>query len=77
MAQLLIRQLDDQVLAVLKARAQGSGVSLEQSLRELLTAAARASDQAHRCLDEMRRQIPAAGLNLDVTALIREARAPR
>ncbi|MCP9820393.1 hypothetical protein KBZ18_12950 [Synechococcus sp. Cruz-9H2] len=40
MAQLLIRQLDDQVVAALRARARAQGLSLEQSLRNLLTDAA-------------------------------------
>lgn len=77
MAQVLIRQLDDQVLAVLKARAQCRGVSLEQSLRELLTAAAQAPDQTRSRLAELRRQTPAAGHSLEVSALIREARDQR
>ena len=77
MAQVLIRQLDDQVLAVLRARAECRGVSLEQSLRELLTAAAQAPEQARRRLAELRRQTPEAGHSLDVAALIREAREQR
>jgi plasmid stability protein len=39
-AQILIRQLDERVVAILRAQAQRRGVSLEQSLRDLLTAAA-------------------------------------
>jgi len=35
-----IRQLDDHVLAALRARAKAQGLSLEQSLRDLLTARA-------------------------------------
>ena len=77
MAQVLIRQLDDQVLAVLRARAECRGVSLEQSLRELLTAAAQAPEQARRRLVELRRQTPEAGHTLNVAALIREARDQR
>lgn len=77
MAQVLIRQLDDQVLAVLRARAHCRGVSLEQSLRELLTAAAQAPDQARSRLLELRRLTPAAGRSLDVANLIREAREQR
>ena len=41
MAQVLIRQLDERVVAILREQARARGVSLEQSLRELLTAAAR------------------------------------
>ncbi|MCT0230525.1 hypothetical protein KQ306_06630 [Synechococcus sp. CS-1324] len=40
MAQLLIRQLDNQVVAALRARARAQGLSLEQSLRDLLTTTA-------------------------------------
>jgi plasmid stability protein len=39
MAQVLIRQLDERVVEALRARARSRGVSLEQSLRELLMAA--------------------------------------
>lgn len=77
MAQVLIRQLDDQVVAVLRARAECRGVSLEQSLRELLTAAAQVPEQARSRLDALRRQTPSTGRSLDVAALIREARDQR
>lgn len=39
-AQVLIRQLGERVVAILRAQAQRHGVSLEQSQRDLLTAAA-------------------------------------
>ncbi|MFM7312374.1 MAG: FitA-like ribbon-helix-helix domain-containing protein [Cyanobium sp.] len=73
----MIRQLDDQVLAVLRARAQCRGVSLEQSLRELLTAAALAPEQTRTRLADLRRQTPASGRSLDVASLIRETRDQR
>jgi len=38
MGQILIRNLDDEVIARLKTKAELAGKSLEQSLRELLTA---------------------------------------
>jgi len=41
MAQVVIRNLDDEVLARLKRRAAERKVSLEQSLREILAAAAK------------------------------------
>ena len=41
MAQILIRQLDERVVEILREQARSRGVSLEQSLRELLTAAAK------------------------------------
>jgi len=40
MGQILIRNLDDAVIQRLKTKAELAGKSLEQSLRELLTAAA-------------------------------------
>jgi len=77
MAQVLIRQLDDQVLAVLRARARCRGMSLEQSLRELLTAAAKAPGNDRTRLSDLRRQTPPAGRLLDVASVIREAREQR
>jgi plasmid stability protein len=77
MAQVLIRQLDDQVVAILRARARSRGVSLEQSLRDLLTAAARESDSLREELARLRATTPVAGRNLDVAALIREDRDGR
>lgn len=77
MAQVLIRQLDDQVVAALRARARARGVSLEQSLRDLLTAAARESESLREELARLRATTPAAGRSLDVAALIREDRDGR
>lgn len=77
MAQVLIRQLDEQVLAALKARARAQGVSLEQSLRDLLTAAARDGESLRAELARLRATTPAAGRSLDVAALIREDRDGR
>jgi plasmid stability protein len=77
MAQVLIRQLDDQVVAALRARARDRGVSLEQSLRDLLTAAARETDALREELARLRATTPAAGRSLDVAALIREDRDGR
>lgn len=42
MAQVLIRNLDDQVVAVLKKQADAAGLSLEAFLREALTSQATA-----------------------------------
>jgi plasmid stability protein len=77
MAQVLIRQLDDQVVAALRARARARGVSLEQSLRDLLTAAARETNSLREELVRLRATTPAAGRSLDVAALIREDRDGR
>ncbi len=76
-AQILIRQLDDSVVEILRARAQCRGVSLEQSLRELLTAAAQSQISQRDRLQELRSQTPAAGRSLDVAALIQEDREQR
>lgn len=43
MGQVIIRNLDDSVVAALKARAAKHGKSLEQELREILAAAAKPS----------------------------------
>ena len=77
MAQILIRQLDERVVAILRAQAQRRGVSLEQSLRDLLTAAAAEQDDVKQRLALLRRQTPAQGQRLDVAALIRESREQR
>lgn len=77
MAQVLIRQLDEQVVAILREQARSRGVSLEQSLRELLTAAARQGHTVQQRLAELRLQTPALGRQLAVDALIREGRDER
>jgi plasmid stability protein len=77
MAQILIRQLEERVVEILRARAQRRGVSLEQSLRDLLTAAAAEQDDLRARLAELRHQTPVAGRQLDVAALIREGREQR
>jgi plasmid stability protein len=43
MGQILVRNLDDQVIARLKQRARDENSSLEQSVRRILTEAARPS----------------------------------
>ena len=77
MAQVLIRQLDDHVVAALRARAQAQGLSLEQSLRDLLSNAVRTDDSLRDELAQLRATTPAAGRSLDVAALIREDRDGR
>ncbi len=76
-AQVLIRQLDERVVAILRAQAQRRGVSLEQSLRDLLTAAAAEQEDVKQRLALLRRQTPAEGRQLDGAALIREGREQR
>jgi plasmid stability protein len=77
MAQVLIRQLDERVVEALRARARARGVSLEQSLRELLMAAAHHHDDVRQRLAALRRETPPLGRHLAVDALIREAREQR
>jgi plasmid stability protein len=77
MAQVLIRQLDDHVVEALRARARAQGLSLEQSLRDLLSNAVRMDDSLRDELAQLRATTPAAGRSLDVAALIREDRDGR
>jgi plasmid stability protein len=77
MAQVLIRQLDEHVVAALKARAQAQGVSLEQSLRNLLTAAAGESPTLRAELAQLRATTPSSGRQLNIAALIRDDRDGR
>ena len=58
-------------------RAQGQGLSLEQSLRDLLSNAVRTDDSLRDELAQLRATTPAAGRSLDVAALIREDRDGR
>ena len=74
MAQVLIRQLDERVVERLRAKALRRGVSLEQSLRDLLTAASLEPGTHLRELARLRDQTPAAGRDLNVAALIHEDR---
>ena len=77
MAQVLIRQLDERVVAILREQARSRGVSLEQSLRELLSAAAQQHSDVRQRLSALRRQTPSLASELDVAALIREGREQR
>lgn len=73
MGQVIVRNLDDDVIEVLRAKAENAKKSLEQSLREILTDAAKPDKAA--LLEEIRR-IRAMGpsTTIDATALIREDR---
>jgi len=55
----------------------GQGLSLEQSLRDLLIAAARQGESLRDDLVRLRATTPLAGRNLDVVALIRDDRDGR
>ena len=73
MGQVLIRNLDDDVIARLKAKAEQDGKSLEQSLRELL---AREAEQRADDLIAFADRIRAMSkpTTIDATDLIREDR---
>lgn len=73
MAQLLVRNVDDKIVEALKRRARLQNISLEQTLREILTAAVKPSRaEVIAEIDALRKKIgPISG---DSTALIREDR---
>lgn len=73
MGQVLVRNLDDGVIERLKRRAERENTSLEQSLRRILTEAAKPSRaEIIGEIDTLRKAIgPVSG---DSTALIREDR---
>ena len=73
MGQVLVRNLDDAVIARLKDQAQARGTSLEQRIRDVLAGAA-APDRAETlaALDRIRAMSPAT--SPDSTPLIREDR---
>lgn len=73
MAQVLIRNLDDDVVTFFKRRAARKRTSLEQELRELATATARRDDER---FEEVTRRIgeQTRGAGFDINALIREDR---
>ena len=49
MGQVIVRKLDDEVIAAHKRRAKARGVSLEQQLRDVLADAAKPSSRGARC----------------------------
>lgn len=75
MAQLLIRNLEDNVVDALKKRAAAEGKSLEQSLRDLLRDAA-LPEVARRLaiIDRIRAMGPQSKRQTDSTRLIRKDR---
>jgi len=74
MAQVLVRNLDEQVIENLKTKAELKGRSLEQELRDVITAAAPLSPQEKVALfDQLRARYPALP-NFDVSAAIRYGR---
>jgi plasmid stability protein len=77
MGQVIVRNLDDVVIAAHKQRARARGVSLEQQLRDVLAEAARPS-RAELIADLRRiRAMTPKGPRIDSTDLIREDRDNR
>ena len=73
MGQILIRNLEDSVIERLKRRALKVDKSLEQTVREILTEAARPSRaELLADMDRIRKEI--GPVTLDATDLIREDR---
>jgi plasmid stability protein len=78
MAQVLIRNLDESVVAALKRKAELHGLSLEQELRAVLTAAARLNSAERLALARRIRAMTPRGVDqTDSTELIREDRDTR
>jgi plasmid stability protein len=63
-AQLIVRRLEDRVVAALRRRAARSGRSMEAEHREILRAALRPTRGA-TSLKELLQQMPAAGEDAD------------
>ncbi len=78
MAQVIVRNLDDQVVATLKRKAELHGCSLEQELREILSAAARLTKEERFALAKrIRAMTPLDTSQTDSAELIREDRDAR
>ncbi len=74
MGQVIVRNLDDHVIAALKTKAEMRGHSLEQELRGILAEAAKPTIEDRRILvDHIRAMTPSIP-QTDSTALLREDR---
>ena len=74
MAQVVIRNLDDDAMARLKARARRKGVSLERELRTILIETARVDEADFRERAATFRRTLAGRRHSDSTKLIRQDR---
>ena len=79
MAQVIVRNLDESVLEVLRVRARLKGHSLEQELRETLSRAVGklSPEEKLAIIDEIRAMTPKGVQQTDSTLLIREDRDSR
>jgi plasmid stability protein len=74
MGQVLVRNLEDKVINALKERATLHNNSLEQELREILTAASKPTPAELRAISQRIRAMTPEGSQFDSVALIREER---
>jgi antitoxin FitA len=75
MGQVLVRNLDDRVIDQLKVRAELKGHSLEQELREIISAAAPLTREERIArLQRIRERSPPMPPDFDVRAAIRAGR---
>jgi plasmid stability protein len=78
MAQVLVRNLDERVVATLRRKAELHGRSLEQELRVALTAAARLTREERIALARRIRGLTPSGvIQSDSAELVREGRDTR
>ena len=74
MAQVLVRNLDDDVIERLKRKAETKGHSLEQELRDVITAAAPLTGKEKLALARRLRALSPPLHHVDVRAAIRSGR---
>ena len=77
MAQVIVRNLDDDVVSSLKFKAELHGHSLEQELREVLKRAAELSSEEKLVLADRIAALTPRALEMDSADLIREDRDSR
>ena len=77
MAQVIVRNLDEQVVSSLKIKAELHGRSLEQELREILKSAAELTVEEKLALADRIRAMQAQPLETESADLIREDRDTR
>jgi plasmid stability protein len=74
MGQVIVRNLDDKVIAALKAKAELHGHSLEQELRAILSGAAKPNAEDRLALADRIRAMTPRKRQTDSTKLIRADR---
>ena len=76
MGQLLIRNVDDQIIAKLKRRAASESKSLEQKMRDMVEREALRDDEEFWELARLSREMT-RGANIDIEAAIQDGREER